>query len=165
MPPLTALRLVFSGIWIVVFSYAAFASTSFPSISGMYPLVVSVAGLVLALTTFLLDLYKWRKNPDVIGAEANNSSTAAFATADGPGVGRAFLRAGRFGLWLLGLMALAATIGLVPAAGVFIFVFLLVEAKAKWPLLVGGPIVTVALLLVLADAINLFWPPSLITIV
>lgn len=165
MPSLTVLRLTFSALWIVVFGYAALESRSFPSISGMYPFVVSLGGLVLATATFLLDIRAWRKGSDVIGSDASNSSTATLAATEGGSTGKAFLRAGRYGLWLLGLMALVAVIGLVPAAGVFVLAFLLVEAKAKWPLLVAGPIVTVVLLLVLGNAINLFWPASLITLV
>lgn len=165
MPALTALRLGFSGLCIVVFLYTTVESRSFPSISGMYPLVVSIGGLLLATATLFVDLRTWRRKGEVIGSEADNSSTAAL-TADGDmTVGQAFRRAGRYGLWLVGLMLLIWVIGMVPAAGVFVLVFLLVEADAKWPLLVAGPIVTVGLLLLLADAINLYWPESLITIV
>lgn len=165
MPTLTVLRLGFASVWIVVFAYAAVASRGFPSISGMYPLVVALAGLALAVVTLLVDIRTWRRTGDVVGKDADNSATAALTASGEMTVGQSFRRAGRFGLWLLGLMALVYLIGFVPAAGVFVLAFLIVEADAKWPLIVAGPIVTVALLLLLANAINLYWPESLITIV
>lgn len=165
MPALTVLRLGFASVWIVVFAYVAVASRSFPSISGMYPLVVAIAGLVLAVVTLLLDLWTWRRKGDVVGSDADNSATAALTASGEMTVGQSFRRAGRFGLWLVGLMLLIYLIGFVPASGIFVLAFLLIESDAKWPLVVAGPIITVGLLLLLADAINLYWPESLITII
>jgi hypothetical protein len=165
VPTLTVLRLGFASVWIVAFAYVAIASRDFPSISGMYPMVVAIAGLVLAVVTLLVDLRAWRRTGDVVGRDADNSATAALTASGEMTVGQSFRRAGRFGLWLVGLMLLIYVIGFVPAAGVFILAFLIVEADAKWPLIVVGPIVTIALLLLLANAINLYWPESLITIV
>lgn len=165
MTALTALRLGFSALWIVAFGYAAWATLSFPSISGMYPRVAASAGLALATMTLLLDLRKWRKAGDVVGVDADNSSSAALAAEYGGGVGKAFFRAGRYGLWLFALMALFWLIGAVAAAGIFVFAFLLLESRARWPLLVAGPVIMMGLLMLLADAINLFWPESLITLI
>jgi hypothetical protein len=165
VPPLTALRLSFTGVWIAVFTYTAIASRDFPSISGMYPFVISIFGLVLAIVSFGLDVRTWRRNGDVVGADADNSATAALVADGKATVGQAFLRAGRYLLWLLGLAVLTALIGMVAATGVFLVAFLWVEARAKWPLLIGGPVVTVGLLLALADALNLYWPDALFELI
>jgi hypothetical protein len=161
MPALTVLRLSFSALWMVVFAYAAYASLSFPSISGMYPRVAACGGLILASVTLLMDLVKWRRGHDVVASDSSNSSTAALAAESDGSVGRAFLRAARYGLWLLALMLLFWLIGAVAAAGIFLFAFLKIESNARWPLLVAGPIVTMVLLLLLSHQINLIWPDSL----
>ena len=165
MPPLTALRLIFTGAAIVIFTYTAIESRDFPSISGMYPFVISVFGLVLAVVSFALDVRTWRRKGDVVGADADNSATAALVAGGEATVGQAFLRAGRYALWLLGLAVLTYLIGMVAAVGVFLAAFLWVEARAKWPLLIAVPVITVGLLMALADALNLYWPDALFELI
>lgn len=165
MPALVGLRLGFSALWIAVFAYAITESFAFPSISGMYPRVAASIGLLLALASFVLDLVKWRRGGDVVGGDASNSATAALAAGDEHGVRRAFLRALRYAGWLVALMLLFWLVGAVAGAGIFVFLFLLVESKSHWLVLVGGPIITMGLLMLLADAINLFWPESLLTLI
>jgi hypothetical protein len=80
-------------------------------------------------------------------------------------VGYAFVRAGRYGLWLLLYLFLIWLIGLVPASAAFVALFLLVEARVRLRFLLVGSGVTVLGLLTLANAVNLFWPRSLITLI
>jgi hypothetical protein len=165
VPPLTALRLTFTGVFILVFAYTAIESRTFPSISGMYPFVISLFGLGLAAVSFALDVRTWRRKGDVVGADADNSATAALVADGSATVGQAFRRAGRYALWLLGLAVLAYLIGMVAAAGVFLAAFLWIEARAKWPLLIAGPAITMGLLMLLADALNLYWPDALFELI
>ncbi|TDE07460.1 hypothetical protein [Jiangella asiatica] len=165
MPALVALRLGFSALWIVAFAYAITETFDFPSISGMYPRVAAALGLILAAVTFAVDLWKWRRGRDVLGSEVSISASAALAAEDEHGVRRAFLRAARYALWLVALMASFWLVGVVAGAGLFVLAFLLVESKAHWILLVAGPLATMGLLMLLANSMNLFWPESLITLV
>ncbi|MDD9208004.1 hypothetical protein PU560_16255 [Georgenia sp. 10Sc9-8] len=165
MTALTALRFGFATLWIIAFSYAIVASFSFPSISGMYPRVAASIGLTLALLTLLLDIRAWRRSGDAVGSEADGSASAEVAAHNEGAVGRAFLRAARYGAWLVGLIFLFWLIGAVAAAGIFVLAFLLVESNARWPLLIAGPLAIMALLLGLANAVNLYWPEALFPLI
>jgi hypothetical protein len=164
VPVLTILRFAFSLIWILVFSYAVWEARNFPALSGLFPTVISLAGIVLALFTLVIDVRRWRREGGAVGADA--PATASTAQLEpGASIGYAFARAGRYGLWLLSYLFLIWLIGLVPASAVFVALFLLVEARVRVRYLVVGSGVTVAGLLTLANAVNLFWPRSLITLI
>ena len=164
MPVLTILRLSFSLVWILVFAYTAWEARNFPALSGLFPTVISAAGIALALFTLGVDLARWRREGGAVGADA--PATASTAQLEpGAGVGYAFARAGRYGLWLVLYLFLIWLIGLVPASAVFVALFLLIEARVRLRFLLLGSGVTVAGLLTLANAVNLFWPRSLITLI
>lgn len=166
VPTLTILRLGFSVLWIVVFVYTAWESRRFPAIAGWFPMVVSFFGIGLAVATLTIDVAKWRREGDTVGQDAAaTASTAAFGGEGGAGVPRAFALAGRYGLWLLAYTGLIWLVGAVAGSALFVFLFLLLEARASWPYLVAGPIVTIAGLTLLAEAVNLFWPRSLLTLI
>jgi hypothetical protein len=112
VPVLTILRLSFSVIWIAVFTYTAWEARNFPALSGLFPTVISVAGILLALFTLVIDVHRWRRQGGAVGADA--PATAATAQLEpGASVGYAFARAGRYGSWLLGYLFLIWLVGLI----------------------------------------------------
>ena len=163
MSPLTVLRLGFPALWLVVFCYTAWAALSFQSNSGIFPLWISVGGIVLSAVTLVADTVAWRRNALTMGGASAKLATASHEDdAEGAGAAQAFRRAARYGGWLAGHMVMIWLIGAVAASALFVALFLVVEARAGWKLVVVGPVVVAAGLMTMAYALNLFWPPALL---
>ena len=164
MPVITALRLGFSVFLIVLFSYTLWQSIGFPPQAGIFPMVSSAVALVLTIVTLVIDTAKWRREGSAVGDDAPaTASTAAYEP--GTPIGYVFARAARYASWLLGYLLLMFLIGVVAAAAVFVTVFLAIEANVRWRYLWLAPVAVVALLLTLANAVNLFWPYAVFPIV
>lgn len=167
MPPLTLMRLAFSVVWIVVFTYTLIASQDFPGLSGVFPTGISAGGLLLALATLVLDVRRWRREGRAIVHDRVGTASTAALAGDGDerqGVIIALKRSGRYTLWLVLYLVLIWLVSVVAASGLFIAVFLLVEARGNWKLALAGPVLVVLFLLGLAEGMNLVWPPSLYTL-
>lgn len=164
MPVLTVLRIAFSSLLIVTFSWALIEARGFPSQAAIFPTAVGSAGLALSIMTLLIDVRRYRLEGSAVGSDApSTASTAAYEP--GTPIGYVFGRAGKYLLWMLGYLLLMFLIGLVAAAAVFVTAFLYFEANVKVRYLWLAPVAVVGLLLTLANAVNLFWPRSLITII
>ncbi|MPZ61696.1 MAG: hypothetical protein GEU93_10450 [Propionibacteriales bacterium] len=166
MSPLTILRLGFPAMWLVVFSYTAWEARSFQSNSGVFPFWISVGGIVVAAVTLVADTRALRKRTLTMGG--SSAKLARETGEDGgeaAGAALAFRRSARYGGWLVGHAVMIWLIGAVAASALFVALFLLVEARAGWKLVVAGPVLVAAGLMTLASAINLFWPPALLPII
>ncbi len=164
MRVLTAMRFSFSTLLIIIFTWALIEASGFPSQARIFPFVVGSAGLTLALLTLAIDFRRFRVQGSAVGGDApSTASTSAYEP--GSPIGYVFARAGKYLLWMLGYLLLMFTIGLVAAAAVFVTAFLFFEAKVKLRYLWIAPIAVVGLLLTLANAVNLFWPRSLMTLI
>jgi TctA family transporter len=72
-------------------------------------------------------------------------------------------RALRFFGYLLGFMAVMAVIGLIPAAFIFVIVFMRLEGPERWPLtLIYATTLALAITLVFDYFMALPWPPTLL---
>lgn len=160
MPVLTVLRLGFSSLLMVVFAIGFLTARDWPTQAAIYPLAVTAAGFLLAFVTFFSDFRRWRREGDAIGDDASSTASTAVYDISSGGPGYAFARAARYGAWMLVYMAMMRLIGLVAAAGVFVTAFLLIEAKVRLRWVWIGPLATIALLLTLSNAVNLFWPQA-----
>ena len=180
MSPLSVMRLVFTAFWVVAFTYAALASRDFSANSGVFPGIISVIGLLIAVATLVsavrAALRERAAPPAVTHAASHHFPSGASPDApkdpdsgevtpvseDSHEESPSFGRAARYGAWLAGLVLVTWLVGAVIAAGVFVGAFLKVEARAGWKWLIAGPIVTMVGLIALANAINLHWPETLL---
>ena len=79
------------------------------------------------------------------------------------GAGAVLARGAAFFGWLVGLMAGMATIGLIPAAAVFICAFMRAERREPWPLTLAMALgISGFIALVFDWLLNLPWPPTLL---
>ena len=160
MPALLKLRLFFAAVCLVLFSVGAWKSLDFPALSGIFPLTVSVVGLILATTTIAVDFVVWcRSRQKTVTAE--DSDIAFLLESD---VKEPFFRATRYGLWLIGFTVFIWLVGFVLAAGVFVLLFQVIESRSRWPALIVGPLATMGLLIVMARILNMYWPEPLISV-
>ena len=167
MPPITAMRLGFSLFWVAVFVYTLINSRQFPGLSGVFPQGISVGGIVLAVTAFVRDLRRWRRHGRTLVHDvAGDASTATLgADGDAAAVGHALRRAGWYTLWLFFYFLLIWLVSVIAASGMFIAIFLAVEARANWKAVVLSPLLVMAFLYLLALGMNLQWPDSLTTLI
>ena len=69
----------------------------------------------------------------------------------------------RFFGYLVAFMAVMATIGLVPAAGIFVIFFMRYENGERWPLVITyAAVLMVSISLVFDYIMSIPWPPTLI---
>jgi hypothetical protein len=164
VPVLSVLRFAFTTLLVVTFAWVILEARGFPTQAAIFPLTVGSAGLALAVMTVVIDFRRYRLEGSAVGGDApSTASTAAYEP--GSPIGYVFGRAGKYLLWMIGYLALMFIIGLVAAAAVFVTAFLFFEAKVKLRYLWLAPVAVVGLLLTLANAVNLFWPRSLFTII
>src|SRR5260370_41133992 len=78
-------------------------------------------------------------------------------------VGEIVMRAALFFGYLIGFMAVMATIGLIPTVGVFSIFFMRHEAKERWSLVIPYAVVLVLFIWFTFDYFMAVpWPPTLI---
>ena len=167
MPPITAMRLGFSVFWLAVFVAALINSRQFPGLSGVFPQGISVGGIIFAVTALTRDLVRWRRHGRALVHDvAGNASTATLgADGDAAAVAHALRRAGWYTLWLFFYFLLIWLVSVIAASGIFVAIFLAVEARASWKAVVASPLLVMAFLYLLALGMNLHWPDSLTTLI
>lgn len=155
------LRVSFDLLVCMLFAFIVYEANSYQELARIFPFYIGLAGVVLALSNLAFDVTRIRKRGMVIGEE--ELSTAVLSERADPKVARAaFQRVVRYVGWILGLVLLIWIIGILPAAVVFIVLFLKVEAHRSWVLIVIGSAVTLAGLMLLRSILNIRWPASLI---
>lgn len=158
------LRLGFGLFIVCFFAFAAFDAWDFSRRARYMPLYVSVAGLVLTSLLVALDLWRLRT---LAGREAPRRRVAIedvaaeemFSAAEER---QRFRSTAYYLLWMLGYAAAIALFGMPVASGLFLAIFLLIEARMKLPgtaLCVAGML---AGLLGLTHLMHLRWPSNLL---
>ena len=180
MSPVSVMRLLFTAFWVAVFAYAAWAARDFAANSGIFPGTIALIGLLIAtaaLISAVREALRERSAPPV-PANASGAHAAGYAEhgePKSPDSGElnpfsetvdqepiSFRRSARYGAWLVGLLLGMWLVGAVIAAAVFVGAFLALEAHANWKWVIAGPVMIIALLLALANGINLYWPETLL---
>ena len=163
MPILNYMRLGFSSLVMILCGWAFLESRGFPTQAAIFPMIIAGFGTLLAAATLVVDALRWRRSGSALGGGTSaTASTAAYEP--GTPQGYVFARAGRYGLWILGYLLTMFVFGVVVAAAIFVTAFLMIESSVKWRYVWIAPIAILALLFTLENAVNLFWPESLFSI-
>jgi Tripartite tricarboxylate transporter TctB family len=146
---------------------AALYATQIPALGRGFPLCISCGAAIVALAVLALHLWRYHtQTRDASVAEPPDATLEAAQVAqESEGVQRpSFARVvGVFG-WLVGYALLIWIIGLLPAALVFLFLFLRMESKASITVSVISAVVVTVALSMLSDALGMAAPPTLFDI-
>lgn len=147
MRQLSREQFIFLGLLLLLFAWAAFEADGFSGQARLYPFVVALAGLVIAIVEFGSFAFSQRQQDP---AAANSESLA-----------QRFVKATPYLAWLAGLYAAIYVIGMVISSGLFAFLFLLSEGKLRWYYALLSGILVIVFLIVMQDVMSLKWPKSL----
>jgi hypothetical protein len=111
-------RAMFTLFLIALIVAALLTSADWPEIEQIVPRTACWAALIVALLNLVTEIF----GADQAAADASGHGHAVQSTPLPTRI--AVRRAGEFFGWLIGLVALAALIGFIPAIGVFVFVYM-----------------------------------------
>jgi hypothetical protein len=152
----------FDLLFVAMFAYAAVQAVDFQPLARVFPLSVSVAGLVLSLVNLVFDAFAVRPHSHrPIGGRRRVTgsivSISDISSGDEPlNTRRALGYAGT----LLGYFVLVYAIGTYYASFLFIVAFLTGLGKVKWWKAVIGAAVAVGVLYLLASNLSLYTVPG-----
>ncbi|QJQ96906.1 MULTISPECIES: hypothetical protein [Halomonadaceae] len=138
-------ELLFIVLLAGVITAALIISADYPFTARLMPQVVAIATLGLIAIEAVLTFRRLRR--------ANDSAEALE-----PVYGAKFRRTMPYFLWLGGLYAGIALIGLMASVALFTFAFCRFVGKMSWLATLIGALVLIAMLFGLSDAFNLRWP-------
>ena len=123
-------------------------SFSFPESARRFPLVVSV---ISALFVVIQLVKVWLKK-DSSDASENPKTVLSQGRKIIPYI-----------IWILGFYLVIFLVGFVIASGIFVFSFLLTQAKLRWYMALLATVLVVAAILFLGDLLSLKWPLGIIS--
>jgi hypothetical protein len=149
-------RAVFTMTLIAVIVAALITSANWPPIEQIVPRTACWAALIVAALNLVTEIF---------GAdEAAAGQTAHAPVAEVPlPAGIAVRRAMAFLAWLIGMVALAGTIGFIPAIGVFVFIYMGIGFREPvWRAEVFGAAMTLFCYAVFDRGLSVPWPQAVL---
>jgi len=140
-------RITFIAALLLLNGWAAWEARSFAELAQFFPNYIVLFAIPLLLFELVREIKSRRSNPQ------GNGSTVEFreripATLASLG-------------WFFGYFLIIYLVGFFVATGVFIFMFLVVEAKISWWQSLFAAGITVVITKLLGDVLSLDWPQSL----
>ena len=168
-------RLLFGGLLLALFLYAAWEALTFPRLARYLPLYISVAGSAITAAYLGAEMLRTRRRrapekpsapPSAAGvAAADNPLKAALASSTTVDLETSppWGRAGYFFLWTVGFALAIWVLDVRATAPLFVASFLYVEADVRRPrallLAAAGALIG---LIAIGTYMQLRWPESLI---
>lgn len=143
-------RLVFLLLMAGAFAWIAWEAHGFPRLARIFPYTIAVAALTLCLAEVARVLYSWWRGkapPDA---------------ADSPGLVKQLPAALPYLLWIGGYYLAIAMFGFIIASALFVFAFVTIVGKLRWPYAMVGTALLLAGMLLMGDVMNLYWPQGLL---
>ncbi|MGV6875774.1 tripartite tricarboxylate transporter permease [Pseudochelatococcus sp. B33] len=150
-------------------------ANGFAASARLGPMIVGVFCLVCLSLSLIVQIFtRPLRRADLVSAPGEGTNAGAdeaimeggmdlVADHQGLSNGTVFLRGMLFFGWMLVIMALMALIGLLPAALVFIVLYMRVENRERWGLCAGMTIGTSLLIWLIFDHfLRIPWPPTLL---
>jgi putative tricarboxylic transport membrane protein len=156
-------QIVGGGLWLLAFaSFAAafWSATGWRFSARLMPQTAAAAGLLVIACAGLAALVARLRGRPMLAAKTAYELTGAFGElAETAVYGRLFVEM----LWLSGLLAGVLLIGLMPAMGLYMFLYMATAGKTPWPMAL---LITVSLWIgfyvLFVKLLHVPWPPSLL---
>lgn len=163
-PPDASLsRLIGQGIWVLAFTGLAaafFSAQGWRFSARLMPQTAAAAGLAVIACAGTAAIAARLRGRSVAAAGAAWELTGAFGTLTEAAVLR---RLGVETLWLVGFLGAVPVIGLMPAMGLYMVLYMTLAGRTPWPTALA---VTAALWvsfhLLFVELLHVPWPPSLL---
>jgi hypothetical protein len=161
---------LFTMFIIAVLGTMVYVATDWGFSAKIVPLVVGTIGLSVAILSLLNEMFRKPTAGEQLGLAAQAQQEVSQRihmdltsdTAHLP-VHTIVTRAARFFAYLVAFMGVMAVIGLVPTVAVFVVVFMRLEGKEPWSLVIPYAAVLVTGISVVFDYFMAIpWPPTLI---
>ncbi len=134
-----------------LFSWASWEAMGFSQLARFFPLYVSIAAIILSVIQLIIEvrlgIIKQSSDAEIDGREATLVKRLPETI--------------KYLGWFFGYFVLIYLIGIMAATVVFLFSFLLLEAKMRWFHIVIGVMSTVFIINLFGSTMNLHWPKSL----
>jgi TctA family transporter len=156
-------RIVGTGIWIVAtlgFAAAFYSATGWRLSARLMPQTAAAAGLAVIACAAIVALTAKLQGRPLMAGKSSFEVAGAFGTLSESTI---YARFGMEVAWLVGLLAGVWLIGLMPAMGLFMFLYMATAGRIRWT---TALIITVALwvgfYVLFAKLLHVPWPPSLL---
>jgi hypothetical protein len=178
MPLQTKMRIGFGVLVILLFAWTGWQALEFARLARYLPVAMSGLGVVIGILTVTTDVLNYRRQG--AAAAGDVPETAALHGAeqrelairegeldpdaeDTPEDPRRIAQRSvmMFG-WVAGYALAIWVLGILAASALFLLVFLLVVARSGWVLPVVGTALMLLAMVVLSEALNLYWPSYLL---
>lgn len=148
-------QLLFLVLVAALFGWVAIHAQGFHRTARIFPQVVAIAMLVLALIELVsYGLGAWREARHGVGPKGP-------VEEDGPSLWDGMRQVGPYIVWILAYFLGIYLVGFVVASGVFVALSLMTMGRMRWYAAIGSTAVLIAGLLVLANALTLQWPAGI----
>jgi putative tricarboxylic transport membrane protein len=150
-------RAMFTLSLIAVIVAALITSADWPEIEQIVPRTACWAALIVAMLNLVTEIFGADEtSPAPTGAHGLPPETPLAAPI-------AVKRAVAFLAWLIGMVALAATIGFIPAIGVFVFIYMGIGFREPiWRAAVFGAAMTLFCYVVFDRGLSVPWPQAVL---
>lgn len=150
----------FNLVFVFVFGAALVVARDWPWQARIGPQIVLVTGLTLALFSLLVELFRGEDAP---AGASDPMSRGHAAEEDGFAPDDILKRGGLYFLWLIGVIATAWAIGLLPALLVYGIAFARIEGRETWRTSLSLGLGLVMGCWVVFDlGLSIVWPRSLV---
>lgn len=159
---MTVARIMGPGLWVLAslgFAIAFWSATGWRFSARLMPQTAAVAGIIVIACAAIAAFVASRQDT------AKPSGPAFHETTKGPGLAEKVVY-GRLGvevLWLGGLLLGVLAIGMMPAMGLYVFLYMVTAGKTRWPIaLVITAALGVGFYVLFEKLLHVPWPPSLL---
>lgn len=154
----TLIEALFALMLGAVFGYAVYAATAWPYKAALFPTIVGIPGVVLAVTISLL-AFRRSQRPKATEKTARTGNNATDLTLDESLLTmEGFKRTCEIFAWILAAFVLSWLIGQKLALPLFVFAYMKLGSREGWLLSIGMTIGCVILLLGIFDyVVNVAW--------
>jgi hypothetical protein len=151
-------RFAFLVLVALVFVWAGWEATSFPSRARIFPQTVAFAALILTGVEVLKALISLSRH-----RAARRLSQGEAAEEGGATLREQVVKGAPYLLWIIGYYVGIYLVGFVVASGAFVLLFLWRAGRVRWPAATLATAPLLAVLLLLGAAMNLSWPGGLLS--